>query len=56
LRDKEKLNNILHKFDAKSLTHLHKDNDGRHLDGMRVSPSTDLQKNCALNPDFRAAA
>ena len=32
-KDGEMLSDVLHKFDAKSLTQLHKDHDGRHLEG-----------------------
>ena len=32
-RDEEKLSDVLHKFDATSLGQLHKDHDGRHLEG-----------------------
>jgi hypothetical protein len=31
-RDEEKLSDILHKFDEPSLSHLHKDHDGGHLE------------------------
>jgi hypothetical protein len=32
-RDEEKLSDVLHKCDATSLGQLHKDHDGRHLEG-----------------------
>jgi hypothetical protein len=31
-RDEEKLSDVLHKFDEPSLSHLHKDHDGGHLE------------------------
>ena len=32
-RDEEKLSDVLHKFDQASLSQLHRDHDGRHLEG-----------------------
>ena len=32
-QDGERLSDVLHKFDAKSLTQLHRDHEARHLEG-----------------------
>lgn len=32
-RDDDKLSDVLHKFDEASLSQLHRDHDGRHLEG-----------------------
>jgi hypothetical protein len=38
-RDDEKLSDVLHKFDETSLSQLHRDHDGRHLEGKIKSHS-----------------
>jgi hypothetical protein len=38
-RDEEKLSDVLHKFNAGSLSQLHKDHDGGHLEGKITSHS-----------------